>query len=331
MSKYKSAIEKITLNAATFSGETVEPSYINFFFGNNGTGKSTIASAIDSQNGLTWGQNSSAERYEILVYNRDFAEMNISNLSYIPGVFSMGEKNIQIAEEIDKKKKESEMLQTQIFDNIAQKEGIEYGQNMARTAFQKEVYAKCRSWREQIKGALTGSIASAIKFTDKVTEATPNNSAFEELKALYDSAFDPNAQSYPEFADLDLTEITRITECELLEKSIISSNSSPFSQFIKSLEATDWVKQGYDKFPHNHGDKCPYCQQKLNDKIIKQIADCFDGEYQQSLDMLRRFYADYKGHMGGDGGAGGFMTSAKGEECMRAVNWLLELNKNIKL
>ena len=34
--KMKSAIEKITLNDATFSNEVIEPTYVNFFYGKNG-------------------------------------------------------------------------------------------------------------------------------------------------------------------------------------------------------------------------------------------------------------------------------------------------------
>lgn len=37
--KLTSAIEKITLNAATFEGAVVNPTLINFFYGKNGTGK----------------------------------------------------------------------------------------------------------------------------------------------------------------------------------------------------------------------------------------------------------------------------------------------------
>lgn len=40
--KMKSAIEKITLNDATFSNEVIEPTYVNFFYGKNGAGKSTM-------------------------------------------------------------------------------------------------------------------------------------------------------------------------------------------------------------------------------------------------------------------------------------------------
>ena len=37
--KMKGLIESITVDAATFHNETIEPTYINFFFGKNGAGK----------------------------------------------------------------------------------------------------------------------------------------------------------------------------------------------------------------------------------------------------------------------------------------------------
>lgn len=45
--KMKSAIEKITLNDATFSNEVIEPTYVNFFYGKNGAGKSTMQDVVD--------------------------------------------------------------------------------------------------------------------------------------------------------------------------------------------------------------------------------------------------------------------------------------------
>ena len=49
--KLTSAIEKITLNAATFEGTVVNPTLINFFYGKNGTGKTTIAREIAANAG----------------------------------------------------------------------------------------------------------------------------------------------------------------------------------------------------------------------------------------------------------------------------------------
>lgn len=47
--KFQGEIRKIRVDAATFkdTNTSISPTYINYFFGNNGTGKSTIAKAIN--------------------------------------------------------------------------------------------------------------------------------------------------------------------------------------------------------------------------------------------------------------------------------------------
>ena len=52
--KIKSEIVRIDLTDASYkdSHAYIEPTYVNFFFGNNGAGKSTIAKAIKSGAGV---------------------------------------------------------------------------------------------------------------------------------------------------------------------------------------------------------------------------------------------------------------------------------------
>lgn len=66
--KQKSLIEKIKLDSATFHGEEIEPTFVNFFFGKNGAGKSTIAKAIQNGTGITWATGQDPEDFVIAVY-----------------------------------------------------------------------------------------------------------------------------------------------------------------------------------------------------------------------------------------------------------------------
>lgn len=87
-----SAIKSITLNSATFHNKKIEnPTYINFFFGKNGAGKTSISREIELGEGITWNTGESAENYEILVYNQDFIDSHFKTLDRLKGIFSLSE------------------------------------------------------------------------------------------------------------------------------------------------------------------------------------------------------------------------------------------------
>ena len=93
--KLPSEIIRITLDDATYkgTGAAIAPTYINYFFGNNGTGKTTIAKAIKTGSGVIYAPGKAAVDYLPLVYDQDFIDANMRNYHNLPGVFTMNEAN----------------------------------------------------------------------------------------------------------------------------------------------------------------------------------------------------------------------------------------------
>lgn len=101
--KMKSVIRKITLNDATFDNEVIEPTYVNFFYGRNGVGKSTVARAIKNNQGVLWQDGRSASDYEVLVYGQDFINREFETYGNLEGVFTVSEPNIKIQKQVEEK------------------------------------------------------------------------------------------------------------------------------------------------------------------------------------------------------------------------------------
>ena len=88
------------------------------------------------------------------------------------------------------------------------------------------------------------------KLAEKVLSVrNPSQYDVGELRALYETAFDPNASTYQEF---QLTGTTKRLKGnrgnELLGKPITSSSGTPFAEFIKAINATDWVRQRHEHY-----------------------------------------------------------------------------------
>ena len=110
LNKKPSVITSIATSAATFKDSTDNycyPTFINSFFGNNGTGKSTVAKSIESKENLTVQNGLNLDDYDIKIYNEDFVKETIVNAinpqnpnKDIPGVFTISAGNGKIEKEI---------------------------------------------------------------------------------------------------------------------------------------------------------------------------------------------------------------------------------------
>ena len=294
--KVPSAIENITLNRATFTDVPVaDLTFVNFFYGNNGAGKSSIAHAIEEDDGVVWADGKSADDYDVLVYNQDFINENFVNYGDLKGVSIFGEKDIEakkrIAELTEEKKKKSDAKVT-AGEEYKQKTA---GVDAALAQFQEACFSKTADIRKHFEKCMDGKKQKRNFAETVLGEKTPKEHDLSELERLYGVAFDDTARAYAEFKKAGATTYGSLPGKELLDKVIVSSSDTPFARFLKALGSTasDWVRDGHTHFSGSAGGKCPYCQQKLPANFENEIAATFDAQYQQDIRDLGQFHATY--------------------------------------
>lgn len=293
--KITSEIEMLTLNTATYHDETFSPTLVNFFFGNNGVGKSTIVKSIKSDSGINWKPGKTASDYSVLIYDEDFITANIQNYDNLPGVFTINEQNIEIQNQIAQKLSDKTSLDTHYTDLTAEKDKKQTAQNTLFNTFRDNCWNKTDALRTSFDKTQGGKKRKQ-QFAEYILSLkTAKEHNIETLTRLYETAFDPNACTYKIFTSVSNSSVLDSAPGnELLEKSIVSSSNTPFAEFIKILNATDWVRQGHEQFSQTSDGKCPYCQQSLPADFESQIASCFDAQYQQDIKMLVQFRDSYK-------------------------------------
>ena len=297
--KYPSLITKITVNRATFHNEPIEKlSFINFFYGNNGAGKSSIAYAISENNGdndsVEWADGRVPSDYDLLIYNRDFVEDNFSSYGDLPGVFIFNKINKGVQSQIDEKYAEKDRLNgdfTKAQDDWRTKKS---GFGTLLTTFQDDCFKRTTRERAAFDKALEGKKQKKGFIEAILAETNPTDHNPDELKRLCDVAFDANSRSYSEFqrADSSVT-YGKLPGKDLLATVVVSSANTDFAKFVRKIKATDWVRQGHTHFVPGSEGKCPFCQQKLPSTFEEDIQKCFDAQYQENVSQLGEFQSTY--------------------------------------
>ena len=172
-------IESIQIkDIATYDNVTEQLSglsKLNFIYGSNGSGKTTITRVIADEGGfptcsVTWNGGT---KLQAMVYNRDFVAKNFSPSVELKGIFTLGEKNVDALNKIAAAKVELDALTKTIESlNIAlQGQDGTGGKKVELAVLEEEFKNRCWAQKQKhdakLSGAFEGFRGSAEKFKEK--------------------------------------------------------------------------------------------------------------------------------------------------------------------
>ncbi|GAA8479214.1 AAA family ATPase [Helicobacter pylori] len=304
-----SGISQIALkNVATFdeNGASFENlNSINFIYGANGSGKTTISSFLKNlaENGIEdkfanskieWHNS---ESLKIEVYNKQFKEEQFRN-SQIKGIFTLGKKtnedleNIESKKDLINKEKEKKIKNEESLQNLTQKK--EKKEKDFTDSCWEKLYKKNE---ENFKETLEG-FKRKEKFKEKILEEFENDKhnkseivRLEELKENIRIVFSKNQTEWVPL-ECNLTDFDSIENHSIWEQKIVGSGDVVIADLIEKLSNADWVAFGREYIKDNS--ICPFCQEKtITEEFKKQLESYFDTSYQESADTIKKMKEDY--------------------------------------
>ena len=287
--KVRVHITGVKVNAPTYTNVSFTPSMINFFYGKNGTGKSTLARAFkDGHAALTWNGDPFPEN-QILTYNEDFIIKNVQSYGNIPGVFTISEVNAIKKKEADDKTAEKAGIDAQAAAAHAAADKITEEHNKAEEAYVTSIWDKTESTRKKFPSTQTGFTRDKKKFVKQLANTPLLVSTDDECAALYRTVF--GSQEQPKYNPY--THIHTDPADPIMELSIVSRSNTDFAMFIRALGNMDWVTAGHKAYHGKTDGKCPYCQKPLPDDFDDQLAACYDKQYKDDITALGKFMDSY--------------------------------------
>ncbi|WCG38575.1 AAA family ATPase [Aerococcus urinaeequi] len=306
----------IISNIASFDSDGIkiaDLNKINYIYGGNGVGKTTISNYINSltntktstelENEYSNCSSDYNSEEKIFVYNQKFSE-NVIVEKQIPGIFSLGE-NAKLYEEQLEEYKKSKINNEKKLENanhnlIIAKDELANSKNkfidyLWRIYRDKEselysVFNKTAFYNRNNKQKFYEQYQNDKKDFDKLSPQLSIDELINRTEKVYDT---------------DLSQVSLISEFKLstdtldfdiFKEEIIGTENIDFSEMINSLNIQDWVAKGTDIIEENHMTQCPMCQRELTDNIVANLKNYFDSTYTEKIEILNKSVALYKNY-----------------------------------
>ncbi len=282
-------------------------SQMNFFYGSNGSGKTTISRVIADEDKypectIAW-RNSN--KLQTLVYNHDFVDKNFNSNAELKGIFTLGEKNQAHQQAIRDAKDESEKLVVDIHDKKKTLEGADEGGGKKEelSTLENEFGDYCWTQKEKydqsFKEAFKRCRSQKVKFKSKLLEEANNNKAvlhtLEKLKTKCETIFVDNHEKIELIPPLQYSDLITLETSDILSKKVIGKEDVDIAAMIKKLNNSDWVNQGQTYY-NNNDSICPFCQQETDKSFTESLNKYFDETYLGDITAINQLEKKYDLH-----------------------------------
>lgn len=263
----------------------------SLFFGANGSGKSTIASFLATNApSIEW---STSAPLQVRVYNRTFIESNFGS-NKIPGVFTLGEDQVDLQERIQDGNERLGQLTEQARGLQQRLQEIDDGFKTIRDAIIADCW-KIRNDHQDFKSALSPFFKEKETFFTKLTSPSSRETRVDDLQRLaidLRRLFDSSGQPLPVPPAVSLDEMWEVESNPIWSRRLVSSADLPIAKLVRELGNSEWVHQGLSYLELYPG-MCPMCQQPISDAREAELHELFDKVYKQDLDELRELVRVY--------------------------------------
>lgn len=277
---------------------------LNFVFGPNGSGKTTISRVIAGTNinadsTMSWA---AGNPLDTRVYNRDFVEKHFDTPGSIQGVYTLGEDNVEAVKKVANLKAEEDKIDNKIRTLKKTLNGDDgaSGKQKQRDELDEKLVEdvwKAKRGYSDLDDAFSGLNSSKKKFCQRyLSEAEKNEAELREIGALRDDAATVFSDSLTQASALpkpDSQPLLALETSEILGKKIIGKDDVDIAAVIEKLGNSDWVQQGRHYFDQLD-DQCPFCQQKTNAAFRQSLEDYFDESYVSDLAAIESLHSDYE-------------------------------------
>lgn len=290
-------INKITIKShPCFSegeGNSFVPTRVNYIFGSNGTGKTTISNILKEKKEECVEIDTSNE-LKMLVYNKSFVGENFGQ--YLKGIFVLGKNNKEINEKIAENNEKVNRHRTQSAGYEGAKSTYKIQYEKQKSDYAEIFWATYTKYKDEFSRVFK-DLGKKVKFKDKLMYEYKNNveeiTTIENLRADYTLLYDEDKKSIPLPKVIQKFDIRSLENNVIFEKSIIGKSNVNMSRIVEKLNNSDWVKHGL-QYLQESDHTCPFCQHDtITDSIRKELNQIFDESYNEQINELANVSTEY--------------------------------------